>query len=83
MLNDMAHSLHRLVGRQILHHSKFPKNFKDGMTGMFHSLDFYSSQKRVNSFRVALDGKPWRVQISATNAFAWLRRHLPQFALHS
>ncbi len=60
----------------------FTVTYQNRLTGIFHALDFYLSEKRVNSFRVTIDGKPWRKQISATNALAWLRQKLPKFALH-
>jgi hypothetical protein len=61
----------------------FTITYQSRITGVFHSLDFYLSQKRVNSFRVKLDGKPWREQVSATDAMAWLRRKLPKFSLRT
>src|SRR5581483_8971474 len=54
----------------------FTISYQNRITGIFHSFDFYLSRKRVNSFRVDLDGKPWREQMSTTEAMAWLRRRL-------
>ena len=61
----------------------FTISYQSRLDGTFHSLDFYLSDKRVNSFRVTLDGKPWRKQISATDALVWLRGKLPKFRLHT
>ncbi len=36
----------------------------DRLTGKLQSLDFRLSDKRINSFRVDVNGKPWRKQIS-------------------
>lgn len=60
----------------------FTITYQNRMTGIFHALDFYLSQKRVNSYRIMVDGKLWRKQISATEALAWLRGKLPRFAHH-
>jgi hypothetical protein len=60
----------------------FTITYQNRMDGTFHALDFYLPKKRVNSFRVTLDGQPWREQISATDAMAWLRAKLPKFRLH-
>jgi len=55
----------------------------DRITGQFHSLDFYLSDKRVNSYRVHVDGKLWKRHISATRALTSLRKKLPRFSLHT
>ena len=60
----------------------FTITMHDRITGEFHSLDFYLSNKRVNSYRVHVDGKLWKRQISATRALASLRKKLPRFSLH-
>lgn len=61
----------------------FTITYQNRMIGVFHSLDFYLSQKRINSFMVTLDGKPWREQVSATEALMWLRKKLPKFSIPS
>lgn len=60
----------------------FTLTYLNRFTGTFHALDFYISDKRVNSYRVEIDGKAWRQQISASEALVWLRTKLPRFALH-
>lgn len=59
----------------------FTITFRDRISDEFHALDFYLSQKRVNSFRVHRDGQLWRKQISLTDALAGLRKALPKFSL--
>lgn len=61
----------------------FTITYQNRITGTLHAMDFYLSNKRINSFRVMLDGNPWREQISATEALTWLRKKLPTFSLHS
>lgn len=57
----------------------FTITYQNLVTKEFHALDFYLSDKRVNSYRVCVDGKPWKKQISASRALAALRKKLPRF----
>lgn len=60
----------------------FTITYQNRLTGEFHTLDFYLSQKRVNSFRVHRDGQLWKKRISATRALTGLRKALPKFSLY-
>lgn len=59
----------------------FTLTYQNRMTGDFHALDFYISDKRINSFRVTRDGRPWRKQVSLTDALDGLRKAIPQFKI--
>jgi hypothetical protein len=49
------------------------------MTGAIHSLDLYLSAQRINSYRVTVDGKPWKDRISRSAVFAGLRKAMGRF----
>lgn len=49
------------------------------MTGQLHSLDLYLSQIRINSYRVEVDGKPWRDRISRSAILAGIRKAMGRF----
>lgn len=53
------------------------------LSGEILSFDFRLSQKRVNSFAVAINGQPWKKQIGYSRVFAALRKKLPRFSLHA
>lgn len=61
----------------------FTLTLHNRLDGSIHSLDFYLSQKRVNSYRVDVDGRPWKKQIGATRVLSLLRKKLPQFRLQT
>ena len=48
----------------------------DRGAGTMHALDLYVSTRRVNSYRVTVDGKPWKAAISMTRVLASMRRKL-------
>lgn len=60
----------------------FTITYQNRITNEFHALDFYISDKRVNSFRVHRDGVLWKKQISLTRAIRGLRKSIPKFRLH-
>lgn len=49
------------------------------LTGTMHTVDMYVSAARVNSYRVTVDGQPWRDPISMTRTLAAIRRKMPPF----
>jgi hypothetical protein len=49
------------------------------MAGAMHSLDLYLSERRINSYRVTVDGKPWRDQISRSAVMAGVRKAMGRF----
>ena len=49
------------------------------MTGVMHSLDLYLSEHRINSYRVTVDGQPWRVRISRSAVLVGLRKAMGRF----
>jgi hypothetical protein len=49
------------------------------ITGAMHSLDLYLSERRINSYRVTVDGKPWKDSISRSAVFAGLRKAMGRF----
>ncbi len=55
--------------------------YQNRITDVSHTLDFFISEKRINAFRVNMDGSPWRKQISATETLVWLRKQLPRFSI--
>jgi hypothetical protein len=57
--------------------------WQDRLSGKILSFDFRLSQKRVNSFAVAINGQPWKKQIGWSRTLAALRKKLPRFSLHA
>lgn len=49
------------------------------MTGAMHSLDLYLSERRINSYRVTVNGLPWRDRISRSTVLAGLRKAMGRF----
>jgi hypothetical protein len=61
----------------------FTISVHDRLTGKLNCLDFYISQKRINSYRVTVNGEPWKEQVSMSKALAGLRKGMPKFAIHA
>src|ERR1039458_5833386 len=49
------------------------------MTGQMHSLDLYLSERRINSYRVEVDGKLWKERISRSAVLIGLRKAIGRF----
>ena len=49
------------------------------MTGQMHSLDLYLSERRINSYRVEVDGKLWKERISRSAVLIGLRKAMGRF----
>jgi hypothetical protein len=49
------------------------------MSGVMHSLDLYLSQSRINSYRVLVNGKPWKERISRSAVMVGIRKAMGRF----
>jgi hypothetical protein len=51
----------------------------DRTANSMHTVDLYVSARRINAYRVTVDGKPWKDSISMTRVLAAIRRKLPPY----
>jgi hypothetical protein len=53
---------------------------EDCLTGATHTMTFFISAKRIDQFRVEVDGQPWKAKIGWSRALAALRKTQKPFS---